>query len=66
MAQPVLHVRDIPICIREMDADGVSQDVYKPPVWWQHGGRGLGVEEAVDLSARERPVAVAATAEKIR
>ena len=66
MAEPVLHIRNIPVRVREMDADRVPQDVNMPPVRWQIGSRGVGVEETVDLPARERPVAVAATAKKVR
>ena len=51
MAQPVLHVRDIPICIREMNADRMPQDVNVSPIRWKIGGRGVGVEEAIDLPA---------------
>ena len=66
VAKPVLYVGDVPVRIREMDADRVTKDVNMASIGWQKRCGGICAEEPIDLSTRERTGPMAATPEKIR
>lgn len=65
MAKPVLHVGDVPVRVGQMHADRVPQDVNMAAVDGKVRCGRIGVEEPVDLSARERPVSMASAAEEV-
>lgn len=65
MAEPPLHIGDVPSCGREMNTDRVTEHMRVPKISREVGRRRVALEQVVDRFLRERIFASLLPAEQV-